>query len=182
MDALKHLLANDPLIKTFIRPREVVGCEPVTPVSLLYLLPSVPLVGLLYPPWAHLRSLRWIRLLVLMPLSIYASLRLPIDYCFVPTTRRGYPNLALACASFTVAARSFQWGCLPTYKQGNIYKRPEFLLPDSPAASPADPDKKLALEKLQQPASFDHWLTWTVELLSSSVPLPSSHIKLILSC
>ncbi|PLW58571.1 hypothetical protein PCANC_00106 [Puccinia coronata f. sp. avenae] len=169
LDSVRTLLAHDPLIKTYTRPLEVIGCESVSTFSLLYLLPSVLLAGTLYPKFSHLRSLRWIRLLVLMPWSVYTSLRLPVDYCFTPTTRSGYPNLALACASFTVAARSFHWGLLSTYKQGKIFKRTEFLLPSSPThSSPTDPSTGKKITHPNSPSSaFSDWLTWTLELVSS---------------
>ncbi|OAV93174.1 hypothetical protein PTTG_08377 [Puccinia triticina 1-1 BBBD Race 1] len=153
LDSLRTILANDPVVKTYTQPYEVVPCRSVTAFSLLYLLPGVLQAGLLYPPLSRLRWLRWLRLLM-TPLVVYASLRWPVDYCFTPTTRRGYHNLALACASFTMAARSIEWGSLNSFKEGKIWKRPEF---DSSAPHPKQSPK----------SSFSDWLAWTIELASS---------------
>ncbi|EFP80998.1 hypothetical protein PGT21_006675 [Puccinia graminis f. sp. tritici] len=170
LDYLRTILANDPLIKTYTNPYEVVPCRSVTVFSLLYLLPGLLQAGLLYPHLSGLRWVRWLRLLM-TPVSVYSSLRLPVDYCFTPTTRRGYPNLALACACFTMAARSIQWGYLHSFVDGKIWKRPGFESPNHP--QPPSPSGSTQLAEKNQPeetppsVSFSDWLAWTIELTSS---------------
>ncbi|POW10479.1 hypothetical protein PSHT_08747 [Puccinia striiformis] len=171
LDSLRAILANDPVVKTFIYPHEEIPCRSMSVLSLLYLLPGLLQAGLLYPHLSRLRWLRWLRLLM-TPVTVYLSLRLSIDYCFTPTTRRGYANLALACVSFTMAARSIEWGTVHSFKEAKIWKRPEFDSPHIPFKPGHNSTPQPLATKNQQsnvhPAwSFSDWLAWTVELTSS---------------
>lgn len=182
INSWKLPLVNNTLVRTLSgHPYEPTICQPVSILSWLYLLPAALQCALLYPYFERFRWIRWIRA-AMIPIGAYCSLKFPLDYCFQPTSRRGYPNLALTCCGFTMASKSIEWGLLRTCRQGKISKRPGFEpeLPDrstkpserskdshdedpAPSGSRSDPTSPPADPSF----SMADWLGWSLELLSS---------------